>query len=1363
MEYASSFDTIGPEGISGLRNGCSPIEGLRLHEGRVCRRCGYITTSEEKMKLHANDAHGWIKKQGQQWDIKPVQTFFTNNKTRYFVVDAPPQEQQLSKPTDDVECMIQSLLDRRERREQDEEKQRGRADEDQLKLDNTPWLRKNGWPRRFAGKDLLAIASFSDKPTRDEGTLREICKSIDRVFARCKDNIADCQADGWDLLLSWLKSSKRSDYAPDPFSVYYEKCTHRRYTDYWKRFFCYCLRILDEDDQHGAQFTDGQLQGLQELRATVELDPQDEDMLDSQVLHLSVLFLTHSDYDKKRSALLHFAAVLGFDPKKNTYKLPHQYSSTLAGLIYCARMLLFEHALPTTRRREFDDPLKELQRVRKKWLVDGEPSPFHTMNNLLAYCQGVGNDEGAVPRVQWSEDNMTMYHRGKPLAIAKLRDFVGGLIDSAEDLMCEELLFQADHSRVRGMDLTSLIDDMNESQAGYSFLSEKSNKLLGGRARMMARLRASSAWEDMVSVETEGIQFSRKAIANYRKKAETFLEQLLILIHITGGQPARGTEITVLRHMNAQQNMRNIYVQDGRVMLVTRYHKAQALTGQLRVIPRFLPTRVGQLLVAYLADVLPFLQLLDVAPSSKALRSFLWVDEKGPWDTPRMTKALTRETATRIGHRITVQDYRHMAIAIDRVHVRGLTGDMEPQEDDPHDAMANHGTVTADQVYGIDRTMLRGLNIHSTAAFRGVADRWHQFLRLNSRQKSDGRKRRGDDSLAATMPGTKKHRVGETVEQQANTVDFERALQEAMDTFVGPRAEFRSPQQREGLLAVLQGESPLVVILPTGGGKSLLFMLPATLPDAKTTIVVVPFVALMKDLVQKCQEAGIDCVEWKENRQCKASIIFVAAETAAQTTFLEYACNLRLLGQLDRIFVDECHLILTAAEYRELLPRLEQLRLLPCPITFLTATLPPSMEEEFNEAMNLGGATAAGASPTFPTYIRAPTNRLNFVYEVESCIDSQLEDRACRLLQETRQNLGERERAVLFCRNRIACERMARRLGCQPYHSTWTGKEESLISWMAGDEKVIVATGALGSGIDVAGIRHVVHLGRPQEIIDFAQESGRGGRQGEKVRSTIVLSRSEFNWLKAPSTKRFDPRKEAMRHYIVTTGCRRLTLGGFLDVQASSCDELKAEPCDNCSARKAETESAGDQRTPAIGQRPAALRATFKEEAYYAKGVELREAKVKGEAERMQRVEGALRDMADQCPACWLMDPHREHYHAAEGCIELRRLLKRSYRDLRRQINYAENSCCFGCSLPGDWCQSYQDRLKCASPDLAFPTALTAWLWTETRDVVHTAAKRDFGAIDEYVEWLARSRRMYGTHSTNVMAVVEAVVESRKL
>ena len=1140
-----------------------------------------------------------------------------------------------------------------------------------------------------------------------------------------------------------------------------------------------------------------QLEALQEIWAMVELDEEDEDLLDSRIFNLSIQFIMHSDYAEKKSALIHFTNVLGLDGKKIGFRMPNRYTPILAALIYCLRILLLEHAIPTDHRTNNlqqqqpqqsqshvismhnSDPLATFREFRDVWLTDGRPSPFNHIHKLLLYGMGAAKGAGGRPRVRWSADKKTMYFDGKSLAMVKFREFVTSLIDEAEELLCKKLLFSDNLSIVREKDLTKLEDDMNNKNILFSFIDEPGNKLSGGRERILGNLQKSTKWKAMVREEDGHIYFNSKAVFKYISEMETFLEYLLILVHLTSGQPARGTELTTIRYRNALQNLRNIYIEDGQVMVVTEVHKSQAIMDVPRVISRFLPSRVGQLLVTYLADVLPFRRMIDRESMASTPEGFLWADKKGVWGTNRMCKALARETSIHLGHRITVADYRHIAIGIDQMHIRPDRNieeeeeedGEEDEEDNAHDLMACHSSAQADS-YAINAAMLSCLTFRSISKFRDVASRWHRFLRLNSQQRLDDCKRKREILGNEVILDAKKCKLG-------RTDDFEHTLQEAMDAFIGPGSTFRSSEQREGLLAILQGESPLVVILPTGGGKSLLFMLPATLHDANTTIVIIPFIALMKILLSKCQDAGIGCIEWKENRQQgKASLVLVAAELASKKTFLDYACNLQLRGQLDRIFIDECHLIVTAAEYRELLPQLRELRTIACPLTMLTATLPPSMEGEFNEAMALQGLCNGDESPSMPIYIRAPTHRPNFVYRVETCTGSQMEDRACQLMEEIRQNLEEHERAVLFCRSRPACERMARRLGCSVYHSTWKDKDSSLNSWIAGDNKIIIATGALGSGADVDGVRAVVHMGRPWTMVDYVQEAGRGGRGGEKVVSTIILSQYELNWLRqltTASASKWDANKEAMRKYLITIDCRRLVMSGYLDLQARTCAELKAELCDNCLSKKkqhSKVSSDGEEERLANCEIPVitppapsvvALHSEFKNSTYYAKGIELYEGRVKAEAVRVQEIVRVLKDMEGQCSACWLTDPDSADQHDVHGCIELRIKLKRPYREVRQQmIQYEPNTCCFSCSQPGDWCFYYQNRQKCSSPDHIVPLALTAWLCEETRDLlVNTVAKREFGNIAEYAKWLSRPRRMYGTKATNAMVILEALVKHR--
>ncbi|KAF8490910.1 hypothetical protein BU17DRAFT_17578, partial [Hysterangium stoloniferum] len=135
---------------------------------------------------------------------------------------------------------------------------------------------------------------------------------------------------------------------------------------------------------------------------------------------------------------------------------------------------------------------------------------------------------------------------------------------------------------------------------------------------------------------------------------------------------------------------------------------------------------------------------------------------------------------------------------------------------------------------------------------------------------------------------------------------------------------FRSAEQEEGLNRVKARRSNLIVVLPTGGGKALLWMLPAkTFWSGKSVIVVVPLVALLADCERRCQEAGVTYGVWsKDEARPFTSVVFVSAEEAITGEFLGYAKHMCALGRLMYIYIEEGHLIMAAANYREKLPYL---------------------------------------------------------------------------------------------------------------------------------------------------------------------------------------------------------------------------------------------------------------------------------------------------------------------------------------------------------------------------------------------------------------------------------------------------------
>lgn len=206
--------------------------------------------------------------------------------------------------------------------------------------------------------------------------------------------------------------------------------------------------------------------------------------------------------------------------------------------------------------------------------------------------------------------------------------------------------------------------------------------------------------------------------------------------------------------------------------------------------------------------------------------------------------------------------------------------------------------------------------------------------------------------------------------------DMHRAMQQALQQ---GEVTFRSEAQREALETIVQKDdyTPLVVVLPTGGGKSRLFTAPACLEIPGVTVVVVPYRALLNRLLQTAQAAEIDCIEWKRGKVNLAALVFVSADVVVP--FLSYARVLVGKGLLRRVFVDESHLTFTASNWRAKLTTVRQVRSLCAALILLTATLPPALEFELEDSM----------ASQLARYIRTETTRVRTRYTVDVSLRGQ--------------------------------------------------------------------------------------------------------------------------------------------------------------------------------------------------------------------------------------------------------------------------------------------------------------------------------------------------------------------------------------
>ncbi|KAF2741586.1 hypothetical protein M011DRAFT_371011, partial [Sporormia fimetaria CBS 119925] len=274
---------------------------------------------------------------------------------------------------------------------------------------------------------------------------------------------------------------------------------------------------------------------------------------------------------------------------------------------------------------------------------------------------------------------------------------------------------------------------------------------------------------------------------------------------------------------------------------------------------------------------------------------YVWADKQGPWGTDRLTRALKQETGKRLGVELHTLNYRHTAVGIGRVVVgesfskgyQDEVGEVEEAEVDEEGESAlelQSARTTAMGVgnYSVPIDIVKHLSIRSIDAFRPLSTLWHRFLGLErdtERQEEPladsqnvGRARKRQE-----RSWRDENRGNELVVRQRQTQAGDKrrkaickAMQQVLDQ---EEVCFQSAEQEQAMHAVLDGQTPLVVVLPTGGGKSLLFTVPACLDSAGVTVVVVPYRALIEDLVRRIQKCGIDCIEWEHGENNPAAVV----------------------------------------------------------------------------------------------------------------------------------------------------------------------------------------------------------------------------------------------------------------------------------------------------------------------------------------------------------------------------------------------------------------------------------------------------------------------------------------------------------
>src|SRR5438477_6837883 len=378
--------------------------------------------------------------------------------------------------------------------------------------------------------------------------------------------------------------------------------------------------------------------------------------------------------------------------------------------------------------------------------------------------------------------------------------------------------------------------------------------------------------------------------------------------------------------------------------------------------------------------------------------------------------------------------------------------------------------------------------------------------------------------------------------------------------------EFR-PLQEEIVSDALAGRD-VFALMPTGGGKSLCFQLPALLRDG-LTIVISPLISLMKDQVDALQTSGIaatflnsaldrhEAVERLRGlNRGQYRMLYLAPERLMLDGFLERALN----WNITQIAIDEAHCISEwghdfRPEYREL----KKLRrhLPDVPIMALTATATERVRKDIVDQLHLDDARCYVAS----------FNRPNLTYRVVP--KSSPYEQVLTFVRSRSDESG-----IVYCASRKTADSLATKLNgdgvkAKPYHAGLEPKERTKHQelFLRDDARVITATIAFGMGINKSNVRFVVHHDLPKNIESYYQETGRAGRDGLPSECVLLFSASDVvkqrRFIEEKSEREQRIAQEQLRemiHYAETRDCRRATLLKYFGEQFP----VPCNGCDNC-------------------------------------------------------------------------------------------------------------------------------------------------------------------------------------------------------
>lgn len=581
------------------------------------------------------------------------------------------------------------------------------------------------------------------------------------------------------------------------------------------------------------------------------------------------------------------------------------------------------------------------------------------------------------------------------------------------------------------------------------------------------------------------------------------------------------------------------------------------------------------------------------------------------------------------------------------------------------------------------------------------------------------------------------------------------------------KATWRSQQQQEAMRAVLQRQTDVVSILPTGGGKSMLAIIPSLIEHNMVTIVVLPLNSLIMDYERRLKQTRVPYQVYESSTDLNTShnLIIVSADKSLTAHWRSALADLGRRKTIARIVIDEAHLPLISKSYRKSLTFIYDIRSEPVPLVLLSATLPPTFTHLLSTTYQLLSSTLT---------IRQGTNRPELNYILEKVSDeTEIPDRAKAVIADHQRTWKPCDRALIFVPSIDMCFMLANNNGWHRYVGDKTAmteqeRQQAYMDWTDGKgSSVMVATSAFSTGNDNLHVRMVMHADKPYNMLEFIQAQGRAGRDGlPAVCYTLVAHR---RWKESNQKDPIEKENEqVITDHLFLYGlkrCLRYGMTQYVDGIGISCLEDQANqlcsvcqldnthrPQDICIATIPHRGGADpSSNTTNLGNQPT----TFMQATSQVKQLKAtRELGMLGIEKRLQR---ALRGMQHACCICLVHNTNNgADKHPPIECFTINIKLGsnwKAYMNWRKLLRYRphHSSICFICHVPQITDSLHPTFTKtgkgskgmdCEYVDIIAPTAFAIYHHMVLRQRAESHFETSWGnSLASFADWLMSNPR----------------------